>query len=405
MTFPFFSILLPTKNRAALVPTAIQSVLRQTFPDFELIVADNDDTEATARTLGAFHDPRLIHLRTGKLSMADNWEMAAARARGRYSCFLEDKQAYKRDTLERLYTMLEEERVHSVRWQSDALCSYGNLHRLRHARTGPSPRRVTAEEVLRCFTGASYSRAKRYLPLGHFSAVHCDLVQRIRDGAAGRLCLPMSPDYTMAFSQLAVTDTVLVLSDALVVFATVTLSNGMNIRRKSGGVAALARELGREQEGFYDCVPIKTLTVANTIFNDYLHLRKLWGGRLAEHPLDWPNYFRECMESIGESAQLGLNVDDELTQWENAFSQADPSVRRALESELGSTMKARRARLLARFRPRSPLSDAIRQMKYRIRKSLLRDPDWQFESVDAYLEKEYNDRVGPPPQRKSAVAE
>jgi glycosyltransferase involved in cell wall biosynthesis len=57
------SVCIPTRNRAALLTTAIESVLAQSFQDFELVVMDNaseDDTEAVVR---AFGDPRLRYIR------------------------------------------------------------------------------------------------------------------------------------------------------------------------------------------------------------------------------------------------------------------------------------------------------------------------------------------------------
>ena len=38
---PFFSVVIPTFNRAELIGKAIKSVLEQSFRDFELIIADD----------------------------------------------------------------------------------------------------------------------------------------------------------------------------------------------------------------------------------------------------------------------------------------------------------------------------------------------------------------------------
>ena len=84
MSTPFFSIVIPTKGRGFLVGGAIESVLRQSHPDFEVVVVDNDDADATAKAVGQFKDPRLRHHRTGGLSMPDNWEAACAQGRGEY---------------------------------------------------------------------------------------------------------------------------------------------------------------------------------------------------------------------------------------------------------------------------------------------------------------------------------
>ena len=51
---PFFSIILPTFNRAHLISRAIQSVLNQSFADWELIIVDDgshDNTFEVIRTV------------------------------------------------------------------------------------------------------------------------------------------------------------------------------------------------------------------------------------------------------------------------------------------------------------------------------------------------------------------
>jgi len=49
-----FSIILPTYNRANLVGRAIESVLRQTYPNWELIIIDDGSTDNTKEVLKKF---------------------------------------------------------------------------------------------------------------------------------------------------------------------------------------------------------------------------------------------------------------------------------------------------------------------------------------------------------------
>ncbi len=68
------SIVLPTYNRAAKVGKAIESVLGQTYSDFELIVVDDGSTDNTEQVVNGYHDKRIIYHR-----MAENGGQARAR--------------------------------------------------------------------------------------------------------------------------------------------------------------------------------------------------------------------------------------------------------------------------------------------------------------------------------------
>lgn len=48
---PYFSVIMPVYNRAELVKQSIDSVLRQTFQDFELICINDGSTDNTLEVL------------------------------------------------------------------------------------------------------------------------------------------------------------------------------------------------------------------------------------------------------------------------------------------------------------------------------------------------------------------
>jgi len=52
--YPFFSVVIPTYNRAAFIEATLQSVLSQTYPHFEIIVVDNCSTDNTDELLQSF---------------------------------------------------------------------------------------------------------------------------------------------------------------------------------------------------------------------------------------------------------------------------------------------------------------------------------------------------------------
>jgi len=82
---PKVSVIIPTYNRAHLIARAIQSVLNQTYQDFEIIVVDDGSTDNTEEVVKGFNDGRIRYIQHEK-----NKGEAAARntgikaARGEY---------------------------------------------------------------------------------------------------------------------------------------------------------------------------------------------------------------------------------------------------------------------------------------------------------------------------------
>lgn len=87
-----FSVLLPTRNGGAFLENCIRSVLEQDHDDFELVISDNANTDATADVIRAFAgDPRVKATRTETvLSVTENWNNALQLASGDYILMLGD---------------------------------------------------------------------------------------------------------------------------------------------------------------------------------------------------------------------------------------------------------------------------------------------------------------------------
>lgn len=84
---PAVSVLMTAFNRERYVGAAIESVLAQTFADFELIVVDDASTDATAEIARghARRDPRVrVHVNARNLGDYGNRNHAASLARGRF---------------------------------------------------------------------------------------------------------------------------------------------------------------------------------------------------------------------------------------------------------------------------------------------------------------------------------
>lgn len=87
-TKSFFSVLLPTYNRAAFLPMAIESILAQTFADFELVISDGGSTDDTKATVLSHDDSRVKYVQSSeRLSMGQNYQKAFDYSTGDFVVF------------------------------------------------------------------------------------------------------------------------------------------------------------------------------------------------------------------------------------------------------------------------------------------------------------------------------
>jgi glycosyltransferase involved in cell wall biosynthesis len=86
---PLVSIILPTENNAGGLPAALESILRQTCPDFELIIVDDGSADTIPEHLARQADPRVIAIRHPERSgMARAWNTGISAARGAFIGFI-----------------------------------------------------------------------------------------------------------------------------------------------------------------------------------------------------------------------------------------------------------------------------------------------------------------------------
>lgn len=96
---PALTIIIPTFNRADFLKESIQSVLSQTFTDFELIVVDDGSTDHTGEVARGFPEIRYVPCPVNSgVSHARN--LGIGLARGRYICFLDSDDLWVKNKLE-----------------------------------------------------------------------------------------------------------------------------------------------------------------------------------------------------------------------------------------------------------------------------------------------------------------
>lgn len=187
MSSPFFTVIIPTRDRPRTLPFAVASVLQQDFPDFELIVADNASSPPASQALAGLQDPRLrILVAPGRLAMHDNWEFGLSHARGRFVMFLGDDDAVMPDGLRLARRLLQHHPAelltwnrHDFKWPDSTL--YPGQLTVRHgSRAGAYDPTNRLREVY------GWLGSDGYMTAIYHGLIGADLIARIRAAQGGR---------------------------------------------------------------------------------------------------------------------------------------------------------------------------------------------------------------------------
>ena len=98
---PIVSIVLPTYNRAHVIKPSIDSVLTQTYQNFELIIVDDASTDCTKEIVDSYSDARILYIQSKKNSgAAAARNIGADKARGFYLAFQDSDTIWAPSKLE-----------------------------------------------------------------------------------------------------------------------------------------------------------------------------------------------------------------------------------------------------------------------------------------------------------------
>jgi glycosyltransferase involved in cell wall biosynthesis len=104
---PKVSVIIPTKNRAHYLSSAIQSVLDQTFRDFEIIVVDGASIDNTREVVAEFGDERITYIREKKDRGASaSRNTGIKRSKGEFIAFLDDDDLWMPRKLEKQLNLI-----------------------------------------------------------------------------------------------------------------------------------------------------------------------------------------------------------------------------------------------------------------------------------------------------------
>lgn len=116
---PFFSIVMTTHLRAALLRRSIKSILDQTFSDTEIIVvSDVFDRETAIATAELLRPQDVFVKRSGKLGPAESRNVGLSHAKGLWVVYLDDDDTFMPEHLAVLYEQIQANPETKV-WFSD----------------------------------------------------------------------------------------------------------------------------------------------------------------------------------------------------------------------------------------------------------------------------------------------
>jgi glycosyltransferase involved in cell wall biosynthesis len=105
---PLVSVIIPTRNRAHYLGTAVSSALQQTYSNLEIIVSDNASSDDTCAMMARIDDSRVRYQRhEHNIGSLLNFLSAVRESHGMYVAILHDDDMWEPTFVEKLVTHLE----------------------------------------------------------------------------------------------------------------------------------------------------------------------------------------------------------------------------------------------------------------------------------------------------------
>jgi glycosyltransferase involved in cell wall biosynthesis len=98
---PLISIAMPTYNRSNLIAETIESIQKQTYAQWELIIVDDGSIDNTAEIVKAIKDQRIRYYRRPHLGMEQARNFGLSKAKGEFLAFMDSDDLWATTKLEK----------------------------------------------------------------------------------------------------------------------------------------------------------------------------------------------------------------------------------------------------------------------------------------------------------------
>lgn len=100
---PIFTIIIPTKDRTALLRRALLSMIRQSFNQFEVLVVDDHSLESPSKMIEELEDERILLLANAGIERSAARNTGISKANGKFICFIDDDDEVSPEYLSDFY--------------------------------------------------------------------------------------------------------------------------------------------------------------------------------------------------------------------------------------------------------------------------------------------------------------
>lgn len=329
---PFFTILIPTKNRSHILEGVLNSILEQSFKSYEVLVVDNDDTTKTLQLCQKINSPKIRHIRTGSLSMVDNWSYGIDYACGSWIIFLEDKQALYPESLHIINRVISK---HSI---TTALVYDGDyFNDIQFPGIGKVVEKAYSGKVEWLCSENLLSRYEKnlvasegrvdigdYLPKPQHSAVNIEYIKETKK-KFGEYFSFGALDFTSAITKLLLSKGVYRIDQGLYLVVTMKESNGLNAatyrENTHRDYFPLANKVYKDQ---LLSLPFPEISATNVFLVDYLVIRKIFDPKFL-YDINMEDYFKCIYKDIFNihSVVRGVKLSGSIKKWHGYLQESN----------------------------------------------------------------------------------
>ena len=249
-----FTVIVPTRERADTLYHCLQTLLRQTYENFEILVSDNFSQDNTEQVVRNICDSRIRYINTGRrLEMSRNFEFALSHVKDGWISYLGDDDGLMPYALAVANDVIRDTgcKALSSRWHHYTWPNFNGViqpNRL-SVQTGRGYRIREAKDALRQALKGRLAYSE--LPgvyLGGFAEY--ETLNRLR-GESGNFFLSKNPDVYAAVALSSALDRYVHMNQPLSICGASAHSIGASAFGSSTNSSAVAKFLAEEEIPFY----------------------------------------------------------------------------------------------------------------------------------------------------------